>query len=265
MEQSYRARMQNMRDYFAYLDELRLAELDLTLQSFGEYFRNKSVLDVGCGSGVQLSRLKGLACTAIGIERKDSIYAVRPDVAVKVYDGKILPFGSREFDVVYSSNVLEHVADQRALHSELLRVTVPGGVGVHVMPSHVWRLWSHVTHYPALVRKVSQYREMGCGVPRRMPAARKKRSAIRLLCNVCMDPPHGEFGNRFTEYFEFHPQAWLRRLAKYGWEIIDHRPTGLFYTGGALAGARLSLNARRRLAACLGSACYTYVVRKPYA
>lgn len=267
MAQIDRTHMSNSRDYFDYLDGLRLAELDLTLNSFGQYFCNKSVLEVGCGSGAQLSRLRELAQTAIGIERIDSIYAVRPDVTVKTYDGNILPFGSREFDVVYSSNLLEHVADQRTLQTELLRVAVPGGIGIHIMPSHVWRVWSHITHYPALMRKVSQYREMTrrCGAPRAFGGSREKRSIIRLLCNVFMDPPHGEFGNRFTEYFEFHPRAWLRRFAEYGWEVIDHRPTGLFYTGGAVGGSRLSWDARRRLAGWLGSACHTYVVRKPYA
>ena len=45
-------------------------------------------------------------------------------------DGTALPFASDTFDVVYSSNVAEHIPDWRAMGSEMLRVAKPGGLVV---------------------------------------------------------------------------------------------------------------------------------------
>ena len=43
-------------------------------------------------------------------------------------DGHVLPFASDTFDVVFSSNVLEHVADPERFIKESIRVTKPGGI-----------------------------------------------------------------------------------------------------------------------------------------
>jgi SAM-dependent methyltransferase len=43
-------------------------------------------------------------------------------------DGYVLPFASETFDVVFSSNVLEHVADPERFIKESIRVTKPGGI-----------------------------------------------------------------------------------------------------------------------------------------
>lgn len=45
-------------------------------------------------------------------------------------DGRALPFRDGAFDVVYSSNVAEHVPDPWAMGDEMLRVTRPGGLTV---------------------------------------------------------------------------------------------------------------------------------------
>jgi SAM-dependent methyltransferase len=43
-------------------------------------------------------------------------------------DGRRLPFRDRAFDVVYSSNVLEHVDGPWRMADEMVRVTRPGGL-----------------------------------------------------------------------------------------------------------------------------------------
>jgi SAM-dependent methyltransferase len=56
-----------------------------------------------------------------------------------------LPF-DREFDVVTSCDVLEHIDDDRAVARELFRAVVPGGGIVLTVPQHRW-LWSAVDDY----------------------------------------------------------------------------------------------------------------------
>lgn len=65
-------------------------------------------------------------------------------------DGSALPFTDGAFDVTYSSNVVEHVADPQALCDEMLRVTAPGGlvvvsytVWLGPFGGHETGLWPH--------------------------------------------------------------------------------------------------------------------------
>ena len=65
-------------------------------------------------------------------------------------DGRSLPFRSDQFDVVYSSNVAEHVPDPWRMAEEMLRVTRPGGlmvlsytVWLGPFGGHETGLWEH--------------------------------------------------------------------------------------------------------------------------
>jgi hypothetical protein len=61
-----------------------------------------------------------------------------------------------------------------------------------------------------------------------------------------------------TELWLFHPQWWRRNFRENGFEVIHDEPMGLFYSGNMLLGSRLSIDARKRLAASLGSACHLF-------
>ncbi len=45
----------------------------------------------------------------------------------RLYDGRRLPFGDRSFDLVWSSNVFQHLREPAALVQEIRRVIAPGG------------------------------------------------------------------------------------------------------------------------------------------
>jgi SAM-dependent methyltransferase len=49
--------------------------------------------------------------------------------------GGVLPFPDGHFDLVIASDVLEHVADDRALTREILRVVKPGGRAIVTVPN----------------------------------------------------------------------------------------------------------------------------------
>ena len=87
------------------------------------------VLDVGCGVGENLRRLRGYGGAAVGIEpdvaRARESAAVSP-TAVGV--GEQLPFCAGSLEMVYVSHVLHHARDLDAVLAECLRVLVPGGL-----------------------------------------------------------------------------------------------------------------------------------------
>jgi len=220
------------------------------------------VLEIGAGTGLQALELQRRGFDVAAIEVADSSYAIARVFPVIDYDGIRIPFGPKTFDVVFSSNALEHVHDLERLHAEIWRVLKPGGIAVHVLPTHAWRFWSIPSSYcNALI-------SVGSAVRRSMPHSGDPRTfgrawyeAARACGAAVLQPRHGERGIGFAELWLFRPQWWRRNFAANGFAVLYDKPMGLFYTGSMVFGARLSLERRARLAQLLGSSCQVYVMR----
>ena len=66
-------------------------------------------------------------------------------------------------DVVFSSNVLEHVAAIDAFLDETARVLKPEGRAIHILPTPAWRGWSMLTYYGWLAKRVLGLIAAGAG------------------------------------------------------------------------------------------------------
>lgn len=99
-----------------------------------ELKKGQKVLDVGCGQGLLLARLretygisgKGIDVSSKSIEFAKKNYSGR-DLFYQVLDAKAISFKSNVFDFVFSFDSLEHIDDQQKALSEMIRVTKPGG------------------------------------------------------------------------------------------------------------------------------------------
>jgi len=100
------------------------------------YNKNIKVLEVGAGDGSQTKLLKKYFKHVVSID-------IAPSTDTKdiiIADVCDLPFGDKEFDIVFSSNVLEHVDDLTKAFSEMKRVLRDDGKMIHSMPSHIWKI-----------------------------------------------------------------------------------------------------------------------------
>jgi SAM-dependent methyltransferase len=86
-------------------------------------------LDVGCGVGQVVRRLRQQGCEVMGLEVSEaSLEKARAEgLPCQYYDGKHLPFLDATFTSVGALNVLEHVEEPESFISELARVVEPGG------------------------------------------------------------------------------------------------------------------------------------------
>lgn len=86
-------------------------------------------LDVGCGVGQVVGRLKEAGFEAYGVDVSEpNITRARKfSDRCQLYDGRQLPFPDGHFASVGALNVLEHVDEPEAFLRELVRVTEPGG------------------------------------------------------------------------------------------------------------------------------------------
>jgi SAM-dependent methyltransferase len=127
------------RGFFDDLDQYHFEKLHhlLRLVAFDGY-RGRSVLEVGCGAGVDLARfakggarVTGVDLAASAIELARANFAQQGlEGTFEVADGEQLPFPDNSFDLVYAHGVVQYTADDRALVDEVRRVLVPGGTAV---------------------------------------------------------------------------------------------------------------------------------------
>ena len=88
------------------------------------------VADVGGGPGLFVRELRGAGARAVCVDTSSGELAAlgQPEAGSTVGTALRLPLASGAVDICFSSNVLEHVGDWRAMLAEMVRVTRPGGI-----------------------------------------------------------------------------------------------------------------------------------------
>lgn len=247
-----------------FLHLIRDHEYELIL---GHLSLGARVLEIGGGTGYQAKRLAEDGFKITSIDLPESAYADKQVFPVHPYDGQNIPFPDNSFDVVFSSNVLEHVKCLEQLHKESVRVLQPGGYCLHIMPTGSWRLWTNFTHFIDLfLRLVSKITYSTAPPSTNNSACHDTTSAttnfsITSLLKHLIVPRHGEAGNAIKEIYTFSSMCWQNHFLKAGFCVEKTLPMGLFYTGHMILGRRLSMRYRHFLSYILGSACMLYKVR----
>jgi SAM-dependent methyltransferase len=122
----------NMWGYWAHLSIYRFAS---------EFAKNKRVLDAGSGAGYGSDFLSSYGTHVLGLDASETAVKFSRDQYKKdnlVYEtadlGRPLNLQESSFDLVFSSNVFEHVQNIDLLASECARVMTPDGVTVVAVP-----------------------------------------------------------------------------------------------------------------------------------
>ena len=209
-----------------HLEAIRKYELDAVLSLLP---KNGRLLEIGAGTGWQSQVFASRGYEVSAIDIPSSNYRRDRVREITEYDGSHIPFGDNEFDIVYSSNVLEHIPHIHEFQTEIHRVLMKSGLAVHVLPSSSWRMWTNLTN---IVKHWSKPKK------------------------------HGEHAkNAFSEVSYFSRQWWTELFEQSGWEILDIRPSGLFYTGYSIMDSRLPVSARSAASRFLGSSSNVFVLR----
>ncbi|MFC1548341.1 class I SAM-dependent methyltransferase [Candidatus Omnitrophota bacterium] len=115
------------------------------LESEAEDISGKKVLDLGCGDGVLTymvqkrgARVRGIDLSELAIQFAREQHKKRGSDATftccSVYDAG---FEDNSFDVIFCSDVIEHVSDPLPLLGEIKRILKPGGKAIISTPIRV--------------------------------------------------------------------------------------------------------------------------------
>ena len=113
--------------YYQIYDSLPTRETDLMDGSIDFIFKHleddksQNIIDIGCGNGYLLKKLKALGYTCLsGLDINSDFN----DDAIRLYTGSIdaLPFPDKHFDTVLCNHTLEHVLNLSKAISEIKRI-----------------------------------------------------------------------------------------------------------------------------------------------
>jgi SAM-dependent methyltransferase len=103
-----------------------------TIRQLSQYtdLNGRLVVDVGGGPGFFVRELRNAGARALCVDTDRGELAAQgsPEPGSAAGSALCLPLASGAVDVCFSSNVLEHVGDWRAMLAEMARVTRPGGI-----------------------------------------------------------------------------------------------------------------------------------------
>lgn len=251
-----------------FLEFVREYELALALTRFPSPVlqgrQRCKVLEIGAGTGQQAKRISEAGYEVMAIDVKSSHYRSARVFDVKEYDGISIPAADGTFDVVFSSNVLEHVVNIDSFLDETLRVMANGGVAIHILPTAATRFWSIPAHYAWLMKRI--FARMSSsnahGNTTHAPPKPRTPSNIREWLATLFPMRHGERGNTLTEIFYFSRWWWVQKFSAHGFRIVSISANHLFYTLANSMTDIISLPMRERLSTLLGSACTIYVIKR---
>lgn len=223
------------------------------------------VLEIGGGTGYQASLIASTGAAVDSIDVAEPVPGVETYFPVRIYEGKTLPFPDEYFDVVFSSNVLEHIPGLKTTFSEVQRVMKSDGRAIHILPTPAWRTWTSLSHYIHIGRRlvglVGGRRHSAGTAPARTDNPARTRGMWSAIKRALRAGPHGEYPSAISELWYFSRRRWLRLFQTSGFELVEDRPSGVFYTGYGVFPS-ISIERRRELARILGSATRVFILRK---
>lgn len=218
--------------FFQQLDDYRYDKLNYLprLVDFPSY-RGKTLLEVGCGAGIDLVRFAragavvtgiDLSTTAIDLARKN-IEQNGLSADLRVMNGEAMQFADNSFDVVYAHGVLQYTANVEKMVAEIHRVLKPGGEAiVMVYNRNSWlNLMRKVTKVPLEHEDAPVLNKYSIGelkqflkpfktyriIPERFPVKTKLHSGWKARL----------FNDVFVGTFNLMPKALVRPL---GWHLM---------------------------------------------
>ena len=219
-------------EFFRDLDTYHFEKLHhlLRLVRFDDW-RDRDVLDVGCGAGVEIVRFGRAGARVTGVDAAPSAVALSQANArhhgvvatLTVADGEALPFADASFDYVFAHGVVQYAADDQAVAREVHRVLRPGGTALFQVYNRVsWlNLLSKVMKTPLEHEDAPVLRRYSEAEFRRLVSLFSQVELVFERFPVKSRLHKGWKGAAFNTFFvgTFNalPRSWVRR---YGWHLL---------------------------------------------
>lgn len=195
------------------------------------------ILEIGCGSGIQSTFLseKSDFVVSSDIELKDVKFG---KLCLIRCAGEYLPFKNGSFDIVYSSNVLEHMKDRILALRETRRVLGGEGTFVCVVPTSTWKILDVIMHYfriiCVIVSRLKRKRQV-------LAMENKRPSRISEKIRYLTPAVHGEYKGIAEEIIAYQERNWVHLLEVGNFNVYKIKKLFLYAPLGDLRARNITL------------------------
>lgn len=171
-------------------------------------------LDIGCGSGDNIYRAKTeLNCQVKGIDPQPGAHGVGrfadENEKLNLIDqgfSENLPYLAKEFDIVFSSHVLEHVNDQSQTLQEMKRVLKDDGTLIIGMPTAAMSWISFFSYF-----LFTTHANILAFV-KAIPTKQVLKKFLRIFIPPSHSEPHAQ--TIFFDLYEYRIAKWRKTVSK---------------------------------------------------
>lgn len=232
--------MQIRADRHSYLHKIRAREFEAIFGGCprGAFAR---ALELGAGDGF-ISTLLADRCGELISTDFNERRLARQDygkVMYRICDAEELDqhFAEKSFDLVFSSNLLEHVPDPGRALCGIQRVLKDDGITIHCLPNRNWKLVTVLLHIPnkavKFVDRILSGRIFRTTKARKRPRQQSTRNNPKLgrrrrffPAKLLLPRIHGVSGNTVSEFMAFGKKRWTRRFERCGFRLLEVRSLG---------------------------------------
>lgn len=182
-------------------------------------------LEIGAGDGVQSQMIARCAKAVVSTDLNDGRLerAPHPKVNYQVCDCEVLPFENDRFDLVYSSNVFEHLLHPEAALAEIHRVLQEDGVVVNIIPNQIWKLTHLALFYPnqalTAVEFLLSRRRRGLVGTHEGPGNNLAGERSSFIRRHLWPSVHGENPNHLIEFVRMGASHWKQMFEQAGFRV----------------------------------------------
>lgn len=195
------------------LHAIRGRELKLVLESTAISF-DTHILEIGCGDGYQSAILGSNTTKLISTD----ITTGRTTNLNIICDAQDLPFKDNVFDVVYSSNVLEHIPNKTNALNEMMRCLNNVGIIIIMVPTSTWKALQCIMYYiKILPLQFSKFIKMRMKLQSNNKAGTttkkgttKENIVITQIKKYSVPSIHGTSKTNCEEFLMFRVSSWMK-------------------------------------------------------
>lgn len=262
-------------DWLTWLHNYRRRELEM---AFGQCPAGlfPTGLELGAGDGFQSHLLTHYVQQLISSDYNVDRLRATPHQGVTYQNldaeavGTMFP--PHSFDLVYSSNMLEHVPEPGRVLRGTHHILKDDGVTVHVMPSPFWKFCDLACYVPHRALRLCERAVQACwpsragdravaGHETAMPSHDNNCKVVTRrrsrFWSLLVPEPHGISATHWQEFHAFSQARWIGEFERAGFTVISVLP------GPAASGYGFGLDGLRHIAEMLGLVSeYIYVAVK---
>ena len=232
-------------DWDTYLHNLRRKEIELIFGKCPPGVFSHG-LELGAGDGFQSHLLAEYAASLVVTDYYPEILAQADtsQITHRVCDAEEVGtmFAPGEFDLIFSSNMLEHLPDPQQALKGMHKVLHDNGLAIHVMPSPFWKVCQMVGFYPnAVISRLERYTSRSQASPATTPVAGRDKTQTPASIPAGNNPkvtnrrysylrrllwatPHGASASNLAEFAAFRRARWQHELAAAGFTVAKILP-----------------------------------------